>query len=88
VFDDGQRIFSDQLTGDGEIAPLDELAGIIRGAGIGIWPIIQTTVGFSRRLRPNLASRFLGAAVVMRTMTPWPLIVVSIQNSSNTFVII
>lgn len=60
VFDDGQRVFSDRFTNGGDMSPLDELAGIIRGAGIGLWPIVQTTVGFSNRLRPNLAMKLFG----------------------------
>lgn len=60
VYDDSQRVFADRQSAGGEIAPLDELAGIIRGAGLGLWPIVQSTVGFSRRLRPNLAIKIFG----------------------------
>jgi hypothetical protein len=60
VIDDAQRIFSDQTTSDGVITPLDEALGIVRGAGIGIWPLVQTTIGFSRRARANLAMRTFG----------------------------
>ncbi|MBI3852690.1 MAG: hypothetical protein HY298_20745 [Verrucomicrobia bacterium] len=60
IFDDGQRIFSERMSTSGEITPLDELAGIIRGAGIGLWPIVQSTIAFSRRLRPNLVIRTFG----------------------------
>lgn len=60
VIDDAQRIFSDQTSSDGVITPLDEALGIVRGAGIGIWPLVQTTIGFSRRARANLAMRTFG----------------------------
>ena len=60
VFEDAQRIFSDRVTSDGEVTPLDEATGIVRGAGLGIWPIAQTTIGFSRRTRPNMAIRVFG----------------------------
>ncbi len=60
VCEDAQRIFADRQTTSGDMSPLDELAGIIRGAGIGLWPIVQTMVGFSRRLRPNLAIKIFG----------------------------
>lgn len=60
VFEDAQRIFSDRVTAEGEVTPLDEATGIVRGAGLGIWPIAQTTVGFSRRTRPNMAIRIFG----------------------------
>jgi hypothetical protein len=60
VIDDAQRIFSDRITAEGEITPFDEALAIIRGAGIGVWPIVQTTIGFSRRARANLAIRTFG----------------------------
>lgn len=60
IFEDAQRIFSDRVTSNGEVTPLDEATGIVRGAGLGIWPIAQTTVGFSRRTRPNMAMRIFG----------------------------
>ena len=60
IIDDAQRIFSDRITAEGEMTPLDEALGIVRGAGIGVWPIVQTTVGLSRRARANLAMRTFG----------------------------
>jgi len=60
VIDDAQRIFLDSATVEGGITPLDEALGIVRGAGIGVWPIVQTTIGFSRRARANLAMRTFG----------------------------
>jgi hypothetical protein len=60
VFEDAQRIFSDRVTADGQITPLDEATAIVRGAGLGIWPIAQTSIGFSRRTRPNMAIRTFG----------------------------
>ncbi len=56
----GQRLFNERANVGGDIAPLDELAGVVRGGGLGIWPIVQSTVGFSRRLRPNLALKVFG----------------------------
>ena len=60
IIDDAARIFSDRLTAEGEITPFDEALGIVRGAGIGVWLLVQTTVGFSRRARANLAMRAFG----------------------------
>jgi hypothetical protein len=60
VFEDAARVFSDRTTAEGEVTPLDEATGIVRGAGLGIWPIAQSTVGFSRRTRPNMAIRIFG----------------------------
>ena len=60
VFEDAQRLFNENVGTSGNIAPLDELAGIVRGAGLGLWAICQSTVGFSRRLRPNLALKIFG----------------------------
>jgi hypothetical protein len=60
IFEDAQRIFSDRVTADGEVTALDEATGIVRGAGLGIWPIAQTSIGFSRRTRPNMAIRVFG----------------------------
>lgn len=60
VFEDAQRIFSDRVTAEGDITAFDEATGIVRGAGLGIWPIVQSSVGFSRRARPNMAIRLFG----------------------------
>jgi len=60
VIDDAQRIFSDQTSSEGIFMALDEALSTVRGAGIGIWPLVQTTIGFSRRARANLAMRTFG----------------------------
>lgn len=58
AFDDSQRFFdTSSQSAAGDLAPMDELAGIIRGTGISIWVIVQTMVGLSRRLVPNLATK-------------------------------
>ncbi|MCG3148173.1 MAG: hypothetical protein PCFJNLEI_01616 [Verrucomicrobiae bacterium] len=60
-FEDGQRFFSTtHELASGEIAPMDELAGIIRGSAIGVGVNVQSTIGLSRRLVPNLATKFCG----------------------------
>ncbi len=60
-FEDSQRLFDDASAANaGQVTPLDELAGIIRGSGLGFGPVLQSTIGFSRRLRPNLALKLFG----------------------------
>ena len=61
AFDDSQRFFDAGAQGDsGELAPMDELAGVIRGIGISLWVLAQTSVGLSRRLIPNLGIKLIG----------------------------
>lgn len=61
AFEDSQRFFnSGQESTGGEIAPMDELAGIIRGSGKGLGVIVQTMQGVSLRLTPNLATKVMG----------------------------
>lgn len=61
AFDDSQRFFdASALDGGGELAPMDELAGVIRGTGISLWVLAQTAAGLSRRLIANLGSKFFG----------------------------
>jgi len=60
-FDDSQRFFdAGAQGGSGELAPMDELAGVIRGTGISLWVLAQTAAGLSRRLIPNLGNKFIG----------------------------
>ncbi len=60
-FEDAQRYFQERTGGDGaEIAPMDELAGVVRGAGIGLCLTAQTTHGLSRSLIPNMATKLAG----------------------------
>jgi hypothetical protein len=60
AFEDGQRFFDSQQQSTGEITPMDELAGVIRGSGKGLGVIVQTMQGLSRRLAPNLATKIMG----------------------------
>jgi len=59
ALDDGQRYLDGEpLSGD--IQPLDELAGVIRGQGLGLGVFVQTTSGVSDRLMANLAVKVFG----------------------------
>lgn len=58
--DDSQRVFQARTGDSGEIAPLDELAGIIRGTGLSLWAVLQMLQGVSRQLTPNLATKIMG----------------------------
>ena len=60
AFEDGQRFFDSQQRSSGEITPMDELAGVIRGSGTGLGVIVQTMQSLSRRLAPNLATKIMG----------------------------
>lgn len=61
AFDDSQRFFDSGTQGEsGELAPMDELAGVIRGTGISLWVLAQTAAGLSRRLVPNLGLKLIG----------------------------
>lgn len=61
AFDDAQRFFSESGQGtDSSLTPMDELAGIVRGCGIGLAIMPQSTLGLSRRLLPNLATKLMG----------------------------
>ncbi len=60
AFEDSQRFFADQQRGDSALTPMDEIAGITRGTGIGLCVNVQTAQGLSRKLVPNLATRIIG----------------------------
>jgi hypothetical protein len=61
AFEDGQRFFDTaQHMISGEITPMDELAGVIRGSAKGLGVVVQTIQGLSRRLIPNLATKIIG----------------------------
>ena len=61
AFDDSQRFFdAGAQSNSGELTPMDELAGIIRGTGISLWVLAQTAAGLSRRLVPNLGIKIIG----------------------------
>ncbi len=58
VFEDAQRFFSAR-TEAGDIAPAEEMAGLIRGTGMGIAFTAQTMAGLQNGLLPNLASKVM-----------------------------
>jgi hypothetical protein len=60
VFEDGQRLFDLSQHVGADVAPMDELAGVIRGTAKGIGVVVQTREGFSKRLLPNLANKIIG----------------------------
>ena len=59
AFEDSQRFFNAQES-SGDLTPMDELAGVIRGSGKGLGVIVQTMQGMSSRLLPNLATKIMG----------------------------
>ncbi len=60
-FEDSQRFFdTSHRTAGGEITPMDELAGVIRGTGKGLGIVVQTMQGLSKRLVPNLTTKIAG----------------------------
>lgn len=60
LFEDAQRVLSGESDPTGDIAPLDELTGLIRGTGTCIWPSIQSLDGVSEGILANLATKFMG----------------------------
>jgi len=62
AFDDSQRFFDSRSSTSDTcgISPMDELAGIVRGVGIGLCILVQTMNGLSRRLIPNLSLKVMG----------------------------
>lgn len=59
VFEDAQRFLTGS-TDSGDISPIDELGGLLRGLGCGLVVCAQSLQGLSPRLLPNLANKFLG----------------------------
>ncbi len=59
-FDDGQRLFGERSSWSGELTPMDELAGLIRGGGKGLEVSVQSMEGLSKRLTPNLSTKIMG----------------------------
>lgn len=57
VFEDAQRFFSAHGEDTGDIAPAEELAGLIRGTGAGIAFTAQTLSGLPKGLLANLATK-------------------------------
>lgn len=60
AFEDAQRFMDNSQEGDGEISPMEELAGIVRGTGKGLCIVSQTTHGLSKKLTCNLATKIMG----------------------------
>jgi len=58
VFEDAQRFLT--ASGGGDLSPIDELGGLIRGLGVGLVCACQSVEGLSPQLVPNLATKFLG----------------------------
>ena len=58
--DDSQRLFDSGRTSNGELATLEELVSLTRGSGVAGLVSVQTTIGLSRKLTANLATRFVG----------------------------
>jgi|GEM_PF-2394143 len=65
VLEDAQRLLSTGSGSSGDLPPIEELAGLIRGMGVSLWAACQSLDGLSRGLRANLATKVmcrLGAA--------------------------
>jgi hypothetical protein len=60
AFDDSQRYFAGSAIQVGDLPPLDEVAGLIRGTGTSLCGAAQTMNGISRGLLPNLATKIMG----------------------------
>lgn len=61
VFEDAQRFLTGS-TDSGDVSPIDELGGLLRGLGCGIVVCAQSLQGLSPGLLPNLATKLLGRA--------------------------
>ncbi len=59
AFEDAQRQFADRAT-EGDLAPAEEVAGLIRGLGVSIWLACQSMQGLLPGLVPNLATKVMG----------------------------
>lgn len=59
ALDDAQRYFAGGET-TGDLAPRDELAGVIRGTGLSLWADLQSLTGLPTRLPPNLTLKLMG----------------------------
>jgi hypothetical protein len=57
VFEDGQRFFSERGEESTEITPAEELAGLIRGTGVGLSFTVQSLSRLPRGLLANFANK-------------------------------
>lgn len=71
-FEDAQRLaHMDGDTSSADMAPLEEIAGVIRESGRGLCLVVQTMHSFPRTLAANLATRVMGR---MGTAQDWSLL--------------
>ncbi len=57
VFEDAQRFASAGTEAGGDITPMEELAGLIRGTGVGLVFLVQSLSGLPKGLLANLATK-------------------------------
>ncbi len=60
AFEDSQRFFGEQSSGDGVTPTIIEKAGLIRGTGRALVGLVQTGIGLPKSLSTNLTTRFMG----------------------------
>ncbi len=60
LLEDGQRFLNEDQAVSGSITPLTELAGVIRGAGLGLGILVQSVHSLSKSLIPNLSIKLFG----------------------------
>ena len=60
AFEDCQRLFSSGGSSGGDITPIEEIAGLIRGTGVSLWGGCQSPEGLPNGLRANLATKIVG----------------------------
>lgn len=60
VIEDALRFLHADQTHGSEITPLDELAAVVRGSGIGLCALCQTAHGVSRRLMASWTFKVMG----------------------------
>jgi len=59
AFEDSMRFFDAGQQPGSELMPIEESAGVVRSTGLGFVAIVQSTVGLSRRMVPNLATKVM-----------------------------
>ncbi len=60
VFEDSQRLLDSLQNSSNDVAPFDEITGVIWASGIGLCVVAQTSKGLSERLIPNLSNKIIG----------------------------
>lgn len=60
VLDDAQKFLAGAGLEGGELAPISELLGLVRGMGIGVIALTQSMDGLGPGLVANLSGRFMG----------------------------